>query len=389
MHIVLIDPNLAGHRLMYFYEYAKLLAEMNHRVSVISGDEEKCRRYFDQCGAISGISFFPFVKEVSEIKWLSKYEFYPHLLLLKRIRQSLKLVKDVNMLFLMYLDFFVFDFNEPAFQSRGMNGFMNRYVLPFMVDHYIDKPWCGILFHPAFLNHKESRYFFSSRNCRAVAMLDEYWKDEGLTIVKTVIPDITDTYCAEELTPVAAEVRRRAGDRKVISLLGSLEMRKGLGPLLATIPSLPPDKYFFILSGKADPSLPEQVKNDILLVRNRENCYVNSEGIASETEFNDMVRISDLIYLVYNNFPHSSNLLTKAAFFKKPVLATGNGCIGNRVLKYQLGVTMKDDHPETISRTILRFNELYDIKNGLFIEYSMAHSKDRLKEVLRRIIGDL
>jgi hypothetical protein len=73
----------------------------------------------------------------------------------------------------------------------------------------------------------------------------------------------------------------------------------------------------------------------------RPNVYVRLDPIADELEFNELVAASTLIFLTYFNFRHSSNLLAKAAFFQRPVIACDEHCIGERVRTFHLGATVQ------------------------------------------------
>ena len=64
--------------------------------------------------------------------------------------------------------------------------------------------------------------------------------------------------------------------------------------------------------------------------------------IPTEQQFNAVVQICDVLYAAYENFQTSSNLLTKAALFEKPIIASDDYCIGERVRNYQLGYTVKE-----------------------------------------------
>ena len=50
--------------------------------------------------------------------------------------------------------------------------------------------------------------------------------------------------------------------------------------------------------------------------------------------------------MVYPNFTSTSNRLTKAAYFRKPVLASGGFILGELVEKFGLGITLGDQNLE-------------------------------------------
>ena len=48
-----------------------------------------------------------------------------------------------------------------------------------------------------------------------------------------------------------------------------------------------------------------------------DNCFFNFKYIPGESKVNAIIELCDIIFAAYIKFPHSSNLLTKSAFFKK------------------------------------------------------------------------
>ena len=67
------------------------------------------------------------------------------------------------------------------------------------------------------------------------------------------------------------------------------------------------------------------------------------EDIPGEPQFNAFINACDVIFTGYLNFKGSSNLLTKAAYFNKPVIASEGFCMGKRVEKYHTGIVIKQD----------------------------------------------
>lgn len=72
------------------------------------------------------------------------------------------------------------------------------------------------------------------------------------------------------------------------------------------------------------------------------NCFLHFGRIPDEPQFNALVNECDVLFVVYEDFPYSSNMLTKAAIFKKTVVASETFCIGERVRKFELGLTIPE-----------------------------------------------
>jgi hypothetical protein len=109
--------------------------------------------------------------------------------------------------------------------------------------------------------------------------------------------------------------------------------------------------------------------------------------IPSESQFNALVKISDVLFAVRENFPYSSNTLIKAACFQKLVIANQQYCI-ERVKKFHLGYTIESGN---IAQCVSLLEKLRtELSTGrLLIEpdferYRQLHSTEELEQLLRK-----
>lgn len=158
-----------------------------------------------------------------------------------------------------------------------------------------------------------------------------------------VLPDVTDERVPREHTPLAQTILRRAGGRPIITLLGHLTPRKGVEQLVALAQRAAHKKenLFFVFAGELeDLQVGRTLRNQLLSATQAEeaNTFAHLTRLPSEPEFNDLVRISDVVYARYKNFPGSSNLLTKAALFRRPVIVSSFGCMAERVRRSHTGI---------------------------------------------------
>jgi hypothetical protein len=70
--------------------------------------------------------------------------------------------------------------------------------------------------------------------------------------------------------------------------------------------------------------------------------------LADEREFNEIISVADVIFAVYRDFRRSSNMLSKAAYFEKPILVSDAHLMGERVRRYKIGVEVKEDDAASI-----------------------------------------
>ena len=63
--------------------------------------------------------------------------------------------------------------------------------------------------------------------------------------------------------------------------------------------------------------------------------------IEAEGEFNYLIRKSDIVWALYDNFSYSSNMLVKACYYNKLLIGSENTYIGNQIEQYKLGYVSK------------------------------------------------
>jgi glycosyltransferase involved in cell wall biosynthesis len=285
-----------------------------------------------------------------------------------------------------------------------------RWQSPF-VRYFMTFPWVGLYFLPSIFRRDvpipwRSRKrkimrqcgLFKSKNCFGVGILDEGSYD-GLSQrigEKPVIlvPDVTD-----EQLPVSAgnsvlKIRQKAGGRPIIGLIGVLSPRKGVLNFLRLVASLDPEQCYFLMAGQlmAEGYLPaeqEELKRLLDLGKN-ENCTFILEYIADAAMVNSLVNVSDILYLAYEKFYHSSGLLTKAAVFKKPVIASKEYCMGKKVEEYKLGITVTEGNLVEISEAVKYLIDADKrktlVENAEFDLYHDLNNLPKLEEALCKML---
>jgi len=153
-------------------------------------------------------------------------------------------------------------------------------------------------------------------------------------------------------------------------------------------------KGFFLLAGKFDiKNFPEHEQKEIrrlLQTKGRDNCYFRLTHIDSPPEFNALVDCCDVLYLAYKNHYHSSGLLAKAALFNKPVIVSNGYCMGQRVTRYNLGLTVSSAYSQKLEAV----NQLADkaFRNTIrestgFATYNSQNSTRALNSALQLLLS--
>ena len=119
-----------------------------------------------------------------------------------------------------------------------------------------------------------------------------------------------------------------------------------------------------------------------------ENMHFVSGFIEDEGIFNSLFNSADIIFAAFNKFYSSSNTLTKAAFFKKPVVVSKGYCMAERVEKYNLGIPISEADAIECSKALNELESKYGayVNRADFTTYYNLHSEPALLQIVRTII---
>jgi hypothetical protein len=76
--------------------------------------------------------------------------------------------------------------------------------------------------------------------------------------------------------------------------------------------------------------------------------YIHADYLPDETSFNAILAGADIIFAVYRDFYRSSNMLSKAAYFEKPILVSSGCLMGERVARYGIGLAVASNSASEI-----------------------------------------
>jgi hypothetical protein len=172
----------------------------------------------------------------------------------------------------------------------------------------------------------------------------------------TFLPDITDTELPRELNALAIDIKRRAAGRRIVFMGGSIGKQKNLAQWVALILSVDPAQWYFVQVGRISHNnlLPEDTQALARIQQQSpQNLYVHADYLPDETSFNAIIAAADVIFAVYRDFYRSSNMLSKAAYFEKPILVADQCLMGDRVTQYEIGVAVPSDSPERIQSGLI------------------------------------
>jgi len=254
-------------------------------------------------------------------------------------------------------------------------------------------PWAGIRFNPRCSGDDgrgPAELFFRCGNARGAAFLNPH----SVPIYKRIFPalrfgdfpDVTDASVLPVGSPLVTRLRSAAGGRTIVLQVGSLTPHKGIMQLIEVIRRADPNRFFFAIVGELfwdsfgshEPELRRFVQNS------PENCLVQLGYIEDERELNSIIAAADILFAIYRDFRQSSNTLTKAAIFEKPIIVSDQHLMGERVRRYHLGAKVEFGNVEGIIAALEVLRQRRPDEFGF-----AAYCRDHCVEALKRNLAPL
>lgn len=228
--------------------------------------------------------------------------------------------------------------------------------------------------------------------CAHLAVQDERyaeWLHRATGKTVHLYPETTSTEVDEPAPKLVRRISEQRGDRIVVGLLGELSLRKCADVLLKMIRRLDTSGLLFVIAGECNPAgFPAEAREFLNGgIRERTNVIYSPSTIPTESEFNAVVRSCDIIYALYRDHPHSSNVVSKAAIFGKPLLVSAGELMAKRVREYALGMVLDEPTPENCLAALRRmsgkdFLERHAAKTQR-ARYRVDHSLESLSRLMR------
>jgi glycosyltransferase involved in cell wall biosynthesis len=395
--IALVDSYQGGHHLTYLRLFSKTLLDLGYQVMTFSPEPAQVSEWIACHCPQQDKRLYPFQIQEPKIPNLPIVGKLPQpLVVLARWQYATKVIGNAASEIKQSPDLVFFNW---------LDNYFSYYLTDRIVDRVFPYSWSGLYFFPDRL--RSGQRFLPilrtplthaavarSSRCRGVGVLVETMAHELQNQLKHPVmafPDLTDESTPDSNYPLAKHIREKASDRKIIGLIGSLSKRKGLFTLLETAQKAREENWFFVfvgqlskLSANDDGRLQEIVRSQL------SNCFFHFERIPEESQFNALIDVCDVLFAAYENFPYSSNILTKAAVFRKPVIVSDGFCMSERVQQFQMGLSIPQGdvsqcieairclcQPSAPNSHQLKFN---------FESYQSYHSMERLYRVFKEIL---
>jgi glycosyltransferase involved in cell wall biosynthesis len=397
--LVLIDMHLGGHHLMYLRLFSKILLELGYQVIVFNPDVDSLSRWLlastpDNIARFRGYTIQEF--------WF--WQHFPMKRLpqpfhvLARWYQARTLVGFASKEAGAPIDFVFFNW---------LDDYLSRYLSAWLIQSVFPFNWSGIWFLPRLSpsplsatvkakNQDQLCPALNAKYCRGVGVLDEKIAGQlqpKIAAQAICFPDITDAAAPDLTYPVVVQLRNYAGERTIIGLIGSLHKRKGFLTLLKTALFAANENWVFAFIGQLSlHSFTEAERAHIQAVIHSapQNCFFHLEQIPDEPQFNAVIESCDILFAAYENFPYSSNILTKAAIFKKPIITSHGFCMGERVSKFAMGETIPEGNAAACYAAIRKMTQNpQSPEQPNFDLYLQEHGLERAKKCWQELLSVL
>jgi hypothetical protein len=289
--------------------------------------------------------------------------------------------------------------------------YSHEYLSPEVIQRSLPAPWVGLYVHPAELRIQKTWKRRTYENARDLLKMGRIFPSR---LKAFNVPNARKIYFLDEDMPEKAKhlgkVRREAfpewGERdgqpvpelagfspkpgqKIICLCGFLEKRKGLLTLLEAVPQLG-GAWFFLFAGPIGyDSFPEEKRGELQdFVKNPPKNTLFINRMLSNREVNKVVSVSDLVYLAYEDFFHSSNIQIKAAHYKKPLIAGPRHLIAERTRRFGMGWCLPEILTTAVQELLgkIGVREIQEVRRiAKFDEFLSEHSEEVLEKRLEEI----
>lgn len=280
-----------------------------------------------------------------------------------------------------------------------------RYASPIL-----QIPWTGLYLHASSVRidgqrklnqsevYKHERIFRLS-SCGGVGILDEGILTQMSTRLRKPvirIPDLADkgVVGSPEERELGMRLKHFAAGRPIVGLFGHLQRSKGMLTILRAASITGAENICFALAGDVlwppDEIEAEQAR---AAIAGLPNVWSYLKRIPSEGGFGQLIEACDVLAATYIDFPHSSNILAKAAVYEKPVIVSDGFLMAERVRRFGTGEVIRQENAEeflgAVHAITMNPDEWKSSKAPRWGDYRKEHSFGELKNALRKLVDPI
>ena len=392
-NICLVDFRLTGHHPFYLATFLHYFQPFASNLCVFSADTERCRESIENALPSLDLCDIEFVHSGvvnSNFKrtWGARSYFKLRELERDVEQYESKVGYEFDFTFFAYLDDIC---NEDL-------------IFPYLVQLPFRKKFSGLLMSPQDkllykrkfpLNYLTTTFLKQvDANFDHIGILTEDVKQEverKLSKHVRVYPDFCSlSVHAHSDRDLVSNIQSRSSGRLVTSLLGSIQAHKSVDLFLRCIEVADSEKYFFVIAGKFNRNSFADKDWEVLstaIENPPENLLVYDKWIENEAIFNSIIQYSDLLFAFYRNFRKSSNIVTKGAYFRVPLIVSDQYLVAQRVKNYKLGYAVSEE----ILVEMYRDSEIgkFDYDESARQKFIEIHSAGILSDIFSELVHSI
>jgi len=341
----------------YARQYVEALLRLHKQVAIFSPNWIELNQYFqinfrDQAKRIHCFA----LNEYSDLNEREgKIAFFIRHIKLRRVIKNAERRMNTQIDFLFFAP--VDDWIRPSFPKFLLNLVLKNAWSGLLINmenygnlHGLGKaPLLPLNVDPKF---KEPDYLLSSENCKGVCTLDRFRSEQLKSRVYkkvVVLPDVSNYKLPATLPLLINQIKKMARGRMIVGnvLLENEEVTHFTNLALQANP----DQYFFVCAGAISSqhlsaSAQESLSN--LLSSGKQNNYFILDDLDDYEQINALVQCFDVCYVMASKqlMPHA--LLSKAAFFNKPVIGVSQELTGKLISTFKLGIVVSTELTESL-----------------------------------------
>jgi glycosyltransferase involved in cell wall biosynthesis len=236
--------------------------------------------------------------------------------------------------------------------------------------------------------------FLSDPSMKSICVLDEGAIEHTHVLCKGKpvfeFPDITATETEDPFSggTLAAKLLGFANGRKIVVCLGHLKKTKGILELCLAARDPRLQDVFFFFGGEVDWTgmSRQEVETITKTWEQSPNVLIHTIRITDDSAINGVILAADVVYAAYTNFPNSSNMMTKAAFFERPIIVSDGFLMAERVEAHQTGKVVPEGDVSAIVSAILDLTSRKPSRTEGYRNFYAKHSNEVLLQVLQKVI---
>jgi glycosyltransferase involved in cell wall biosynthesis len=265
-------------------------------------------------------------------------------------------------------------------------------------------PWSFLYLHPYFFADRPTERFLNSatagrllnhRNLMGVATMNEnvVQRVSGFSSKPVfAFPEITD-HQVQRNHPLGNRFRDFARMRSLVVTAGYLGAWKGVGLLSRVCIAADADRFAFLFAGPMplETFRPDDREAVERCLDGAPHALFHLARIPDGPPYNAILQSSDIIFAAFEDFPFSSNTLTKAALLRKPVIVSEGGLSAQRVREFNLGLVIPFGDVEAVLGAIESLGTEERRREfamrARWDDYLALHGEERLEAAFRSLFG--